>query len=405
MEEQPQRTARWPRPVRALLIGTLVARSLGFAYPFLAYRLSSGLGYAPVTTGLVLAVFGVGWLVGQLCSGWAVDRFGYRATLLGTVVLGAATLPLLAVGTEVSWLLVAAGLAGLAYDAPRPAVSAAITDLVGDVRDRAAISGWRLGAINVGAAVTGGLGGLLADRVDYLTLCLANGASFLAFGAVVLPALPRQPGEPRDKDRSRAASVTRTAVGDSRLWLLCASSMAAMTCAVGLMSTLPLMMARDGLPTESYGWTQGVDAALVLALTPLLNPVLSRLAGKPRPLLAVQALSALVLGIGMGSTGVAHTTVAYSVAVAVAVPGEIALYIVATELVTLIAPEGAIGTYHGAFGSVFAGAVVIAPLLAGGAMSLGGNSLAGLAVVACGVIAAVLCLPLDAALRAWRSPL
>jgi MFS family permease len=104
----------------------------------------------------------------------------------------------------------------------------------------------------------------------------------------------------------------------------------------------------------------------------------------------------------MGSAGFAHTTVAYSTAVAVSVPGEVALYIVATEIVTLIAPSHAIGTYHGAFGSTFAGSVIAAPLLAGGAMALGGNRLAGLAVMVCGLLATLLCLPLAVALRAPR---
>lgn len=397
----PQRLARWPTPVRALVVGTLIARSAGFGYPFLAYRLS-GIGYSPATAGIVLALFGVGWLIGQLCAGWSTDRFGYRSTLSGTVILGAATLPLLAAGTGLAWLLLAAGLAGFAYDAPRPAVSAALTDLVVEPQRRALISGWRLAAINVGAAITGGLGGLLADRVGYLALCLANAGSFIAFGLVAVPALPRQPQRHRGNAHSTQAS--RTALRDRRLWLLCASSMSAMTCAVGLMSALPLMMAHDGLSAESYGWTQIVDAVAVLALTPLLNPVLSRRAGKPGPLMRAQALSSLTLGVGMGSAGFAHTTVAYSTAVAVSVPGEIALYIVATEVVTLIAPPHAIGTYHGAFGSTFASSVIAAPLLAGGAMALGGNRLAGLAVVACGLLATLLCLPLAAALRAPGRP-
>ncbi|SFF74526.1 Major Facilitator Superfamily protein [Actinacidiphila alni] len=388
-------SSRWPPPVRALIWGTLIARAAGFAYPFLAYRLA-GIGHSPATAGLVLAAFGVGWFGGQVVAGWATDQYGYRATLLGASLAGAGAMPLLALGTGPAWLLTVATIAGAAYDAPRPAVSAALTDLVDNPQMRARVSGWRLAAINVGAAATGGIGGLLADRVGYLALCTANAASFIVFAAVAVPRLA--PRSTRRGAGVSAAEAGRAALRDRRLWLLCASSLMAMTCAVGLMSALPMMMAHSGLSSAAYGWTQVVDGVMVLALSPVLTPVLSRLAGRPGPLLRAQAISSLVLGAGMGSAGLAQSTVGFSLAVTAGVPGEIALYIVATEIVTVIAPPFAIGTYHGAFGAVFAGAVVLAPLLAGWSMAVGGNALAGAAVVACGAAGALLCIPLRAAL-------
>ena len=101
----------------------------------------------------------------------------------------------------------------------------------------------------------------------------------------------------------------------------------------------------------------------------------------------------------MGSTGLAHSTLGFAAAVTVAVPGEITLYVVVTELVTLLAPPHAVGIYHGAFGSTFGASVILAPLLAGWAMSQGGNSAAGLSIVACGGCGALLCLPLHFAMR------
>jgi MFS family permease len=376
-----------------------VARACGYAYPFLAYRLS-GIGYSAASSGAVLAAFGLGWLIGQPVAGWWTDRFGYRHALLATSLLGAALLPVLACGTGLLWLLCASMAAGFAYDAPRPAVSAAIIHLVPDPKMRVIVSGWRLGAINVGAAGAGGIGGLLADQVGYVALVAANAVSFIAFAAIVVPALPR-PAVSRMRP-SRLSTPSPRVLRDGRLWLLCLSTLLAMTCAVGLMSSLPLMMSRSGLSAGDYGITQIVDGLAVVVLTPLANRVTSRWAGKPRPLLRAQALSSLSLGAGMGCTGLMHSTLGYSLAVACSVPGEIALYVVATELVTLLSPPGAVGRYHGVFGATFASAIILAPLLTGWALSAGGAETAGISTLACGTAGALLCLPLRAAFTSHR---
>ena len=58
-----------------LLGGNLVVRAAGFAYPFLAYHVA-GRGHGAGAVGAVLAVFGVGWLAGQLACGWVIDHYG-----------------------------------------------------------------------------------------------------------------------------------------------------------------------------------------------------------------------------------------------------------------------------------------------------------------------------------------
>jgi MFS family permease len=387
----------WPAPVRALLLGTLIARSCGFAYPFAAYHLDA-VGLSSAATGLVLGSFGIGWLFGQMISGWLTDRVGYRITVTAACVVGGVALPVMAVGSNLAWLTGVSILAGAAYDAPRPAISAALAEIVTDEETRTTITGWRLAAINVGAALTGAVGGVLADRTGYGLLCLLNGLSFAAFAAVALPWLPRRTG-PRPPS---AGSARRELLADRRLWLVCASSLAAMTCAVGLMSALPMLMNADGLPATSYGWTQVTDAVAVVALTPVVNPLVARWGRRRGGLLRTQAASALILGVGMGATGLVHTTLGYCLAITAAVPGEIALYICATALIDLIAVPHLRGSYHGVFGTSFALSVTFAPLLTGWAMDAGGNAAAGVAILACGCLGAALCLPLTAAMARGR---
>ncbi|GGT55029.1 hypothetical protein GCM10010271_68550 [Streptomyces kurssanovii] len=88
----PPPATRWPTVIWALLIGTFIARAAGFALPFLSYRLVD-LGYGTQMIGTTVAVFGAGWLAGQLLCGWLSDRFGRRTALIGTFDVAAVHAP------------------------------------------------------------------------------------------------------------------------------------------------------------------------------------------------------------------------------------------------------------------------------------------------------------------------
>ncbi|MGW0875324.1 MFS transporter [Streptomyces sp. NPDC002740] len=387
--EQP--AARpWPPAIWALLVTTLVARSFGFAYPFLSYHLKH-LGYATEAVGQVLAVFGIGWFLGQLLTGWAADCLGRRRTLVMAMATATVFLPLLAQAHDFAAVCTGAVIAGIVYDAARPVLSAVIADLIRDDAQRAAVNGWRHGAVNIGAALTGAVGGFLAAHLGFQILFWLNAAACAACALIAhrcLPADTLLATAPSSRVPMRA--VTR----DARLWLLWAASVFALTCAAGMFTALPMLMADDGLAATAYGWTQVANAGTVIALTPLLTPWLSRRCGGQRPMIGTLAASSLVLGVAMGSAGLADTTLGYSLAVAAAVPGEIAFFIAASDVLNKISPESARGLYAGIWGSTLAVAVIIAPVLAAVSLTYGGGVLAALTTLAAGAVGAALCLPL-----------
>ncbi|MFI9802003.1 MFS transporter [Streptomyces sp. NPDC052302] len=385
---------RGGRPtVWVLVLGASAVRAAGFVYPFLSYRLAD-LGFSTTGISWALTAFGVGWLIGQVLCGRLADTLGRRTTLVGAMLLAAVILPLLAQVTAPLTVAAAAVVAGVVYDAPRPVISAIVADGVTDEAARARITGWRHFGINVGAAITGAVGGLCAQTTGLPLLFWINGAVCAAFAAVVLLVVAPD----RSAPRTRGTASGLRAVRDSRLWLLWLASILALTPVAGLFSILPLLMDHAGMSAAAYGWTQVASAAAVLLLSIPLNGWLARRT-RHSSMVGLLALSALTLGAGMGSAGLATSLPQYMAAAAAAVPGEITVFVAATAILDRIAPPHARGLYAGVWGSTLAIAVIAAPALAGWSLAQGGPDLVALMTLLCGVCGALVCLPLAALLH------
>ncbi len=393
VDPQPAAAAPFPRVIWLLLGGSLLVRAAGFAYPFMSFHVAQQ-GHGPAAVGAVLAAFGVGWVLGDLICGGLVDRYGRRSTLVATMLLAATVLALMAGARSVPALMVGAVLAGLVHDAPRPVLSAAIAELIPDPATRAEVDAWRYGwVVNVGAAITGGVGGLLADRIGVPTLFWLNAIACAMFAVLAARCIPARP--------AAAAAVPKTsyrqALCDRRLVLLLVSSVATLTALMGLLSAMPMLMAARGLGAGAFGAAQLANAVAVVVLTPLITPWLSSRAAV-RPRLDIMAAAALWTTACMAGAAFAHTTAAFGLAAAACAPGEIAWFVVAAGIVHRIAPPAQRGRYHGVWGTALAAAAVIAPILASYSLLHGGEALVAATTVAAGVIGAALAVPLAHAL-------
>lgn len=382
---------RWPAAIWTLMAGTFATRAAGFTYPFLPYHLSE-LRLDTRTVGQILAVFGLGWLLGSVLAGWLADQIGRRTTLITAMLTAALVLPLLAYARTPQAVAAAAFLAGVVYDASRPIFSAVIADAFPDDGIRASVNAWRHFTVNVAAAVAGTAGGMLAGTVGISALIWCNATVYGLFGVVAWRYLPSDEhhGLPREHDTHQYGRALR----DLRLWLLLAASLAALTCAACLFSTLPMLMTNDGLSAADYGWTQTANAAVVLLLSPLLNRWLIARASGPKPMTGLLALSSVLLGASMGAAGFASTTRAYCFAAALAVPGEIVAFVAAGDILNRISPAAARGLYAGIWGTTLAGAIILAPALAAATLTLGGDVLTAATTFGVGIVGAALCWPL-----------
>ena len=383
----PSAVARWtvglPRAYWFLWAGTIVNRVGGFVIPFLTLYLTTQRGYSVGAAALMVSLYGAGSFSANLVGGELADRLGRRPVLLASLFLAPVATVALGVVRSTAWIAVATVLLGFTVDLYRPAVSAAIADLVpSEHRPRA--YGYLYWAINIGAAVAPVLAGLLTRR-SYLLLFIGDAVTTFAFGLIVMAGVP----ESRPSQAAHAAaeplSARLRALGKEPL-LLAFTAMALLLGTVYLQAhvTLPVDMQAHGLTAAQYGLAIAVNGALIVVLG---LPASHASARWPR--FGAIATAALLVGLGFGMNAIATTLALYALAVGVWTLGEIAFSTVAPALIADLAPVEHRGLYQGVFGAAFGLSFFTGPLVGGLVYDrLGADALWSACLVAGAVLAA-----------------
>jgi MFS family permease len=205
--------ARFPRPVRLLLAGTLVNKLGTFILPYLTLVLLRDFRMSTREAAGLIFAFGAGSLVSILAGGELTDRLGRRRTLLLSL-LGSGALAVL-MGLLPSPRLFAPLLVAFGFiaDLYRPAASAVIGDLLPSSERASGFAGLRM-AVNLGWASGTALGGLLADW-DWRLLFLGDGLTTLAYGALVYFTIPETQPARAASPALLTAKAPKPQLGDS----------------------------------------------------------------------------------------------------------------------------------------------------------------------------------------------
>jgi len=352
-------TADLPPTYWYLWTGILINRLGSFVIPFLTLYLTSQRGIPISQAALTVALFGAGSFAAQLVGGELADRLGRRPVLLMSLFIAPALMVVLGFARALPLIGLCTLTLGFFTDLYRPALSAAVADLIpSSARTRA--FGYQNWAVNLGFSLAPILAGFMA-RYNYLLLFLGDALTTFIFGLIVLARVP----ETRPAEASHAAHATvaerMRQLGREPILLL----FSFLTLFIGIIYmqgyiTLPVDMGAHGLGPSDYGQAIAVNGILIV----LFSIQVSNAAGK-WPRLPAMAVAALLLGLGYGLNGFARGLPFYVLSVAVWTLGEITAGAVAPALIADLSPVDLRGLYQGIWGASWGLAFFIGPLAGG----------------------------------------
>jgi predicted MFS family arabinose efflux permease len=157
----------------------LVNRSGTMVIPFMTiYLTQPAMGYSIGQAGLVMGIFGLGAVCGGFIGGRLTDKFGFHRVQWVTLIGGGCLFILLGQMKSYPLICLCTFLLSLVNEAFRPANSTAIAHYSKDENRTRSYSLNRL-AINLGWAVGGAIGGILAS-INYHLLFWVDGVTNIA---------------------------------------------------------------------------------------------------------------------------------------------------------------------------------------------------------------------------------
>ncbi len=344
-------TARRSQLVGALTATHFVTRAGGVARAFLVLYLTQERGLSASTAGAVLAAVGIGDIASQLLGGWLSDRIGRRQTMLIGFLGTAVALIALGAATTLPAIAAAAFSVGMMAELFRPVGSAALADLPPEDRIRA--FGLLFWAANVGYTVSTVAAGVLV-RHGYGVLFWINAVAALVAALIVWRCIP--------ETRPSTATTTRRALlpvlrRDRVMLAMVAIHIVYFTVFLQVFSTLPLVMAADGLGPGAYSMVLALNGIAIVVVQPIAVRLLDG-----RDTATILAISMLLAGLGGGFSVVVHGSIASAAAILVWTLGQIGVSVLFGATFAGIAPADLRGRYMGIASTTWSLGAVLGPL-------------------------------------------
>jgi MFS family permease len=250
-----------------LALVALVNRAGSMVLPFVALYLTVERGFTTRDAGRIVALYGVGAVVGAYLGGWLSDRIGAVRTQQTSLALGGAGF--LALGSLRGRFAIAIGIlvVSVVVEAFRPAVMTSVAERAHPGQKARAFALLRLAA-NLGFGIGPALGGLLASH-GYRWLFIGDAATCWA-AALLLTVLPL--GERlRPTDASSEEKARRSPWRDGPFLAMTGLTVVLASCLFQFFSTLPLYFREEiGLLESRIGALLSLNALTIVAFEMVL---------------------------------------------------------------------------------------------------------------------------------------
>ena len=366
----------FPTDFWILWSGMLVNRIGLLAFPFLSFFLISR-GVPQNVAAAAVSCWGIGGLSAAFFGGWSADRIGRKFTLLSGLIVSSLTMFAISWCQPLFLVYVCAFLAGFSFDFQRPAVSAAVADLV-PVSDRVRAYAFNYWAINIGASIAPLIGGFLAT-ISFHLLFSFDGAASLLFFAIILFCF-REPRQHVQGVRHSPFAAFR----NRRLLLLFGLASLLTGQFFQTYSTLPLVMSQKGLDAGDFSRALATNGITVV----LLSIPISRFLQRWSPATGL-SIAAFCTGTGFFLTQFARTTPEYAATIFIWTLGEIAIASTTPALISRIAPAGQQGVYQASYSMSWSAGILLGPVVGGFVLQTFGEHLLWSGCGILGLLAAV----------------
>ena len=194
-----------------LSIVMLINRSGTMVVPFLTIYCIRQLHFSVTEAGYVMALFGIGSIIGAYFGGMLSDKIGFYDMQVGTLISGG--LMFIVLGFQTTFITLGTGTFMLSFcnEAFRPANSTAIAYYSKPENKIRSYSLHRL-AVNLGWAVGAAMGGFLAS-FNYHLLFWVDGCTNIVAALMLLKLMPRS-AYVRPLKNSKGISVAKSAYKD-----------------------------------------------------------------------------------------------------------------------------------------------------------------------------------------------
>lgn len=354
-----------PKQTWLLCLAAFVNRAGSMVLPFMSIYLGKSFGCTIAEAGSVIAMYGIGSIIGSIAGGKLADRIGPVRVQILTLALTAVWMALLSFAPSVMLFAVGVLVLGAFNDAFRPANVASVAASCAPYRQAKALTLNRL-ALNAGWATGPAMAGVLADFdfhllffVDGFTCALAALLLFLTVKADLGKRTQNQPaGSAVESPVQKALSPWR----NPRFIL------------VLLVSTLCFATFLQSFQTLSrhlehaLGFSNKLIGAFLvinpIAIVLLEMPIMHAL--RHRPQLPLVAVGALLVGLAypwlicqsLGAFAVLCSTVTLTI-------GEMLYMPLLSAYITAMAPKEARGNYLGAYFASYSMGFIVAPSVGG----------------------------------------
>lgn len=260
--------------------------------PFMMLYLTTKLGFTISAAGVVVGLFGAGAFTGAYFGGRLTDKIGFYPVQLITLIGGGILFIVLGQMKSYSLICIFTYLLSFVNEAFRPANSTAIAFYSRQENRTRSYSLNRL-AINIGWAVGGGLGGILAKQ-NYELLFWVDGITNLTAAFLMWSFLKPVNYKPT-KQASASQETVRSAYSDKPYLLFIAITVLFASCFFQIFINMPLFFKRELHFSEPFiGLLLSINGIIIALIEMVL---IYKLEGKRK--------NTVFITIGVALTGIA----------------------------------------------------------------------------------------------------